>query len=422
MVVFQHMMMKIGSRKSDLAQIQARLVASELRKATSPNEIKIDHVFKDVAVDVDLNQDIRSAPEKGLFTKDLSEDLLQGRVDMVVHSWKDLPASLHSDTYVAATLKREDPRDLLLVKRKSISSPKIRVLSSSPRRDYNLGNFLREYVFPKQAVEFIPVRGNVPTRLNKFLESDLEAFVVAQAAVERLLKWGTPESQDSIRRTLASCEVLLAPLSQNPPAAAQGALAIEILKSRKDLAEILSKINDTATFEDVIQERQRLQDYGGGCHLKLGIYSQKLNVASVRIAIEKGLSPEGLKLEREEIIPVEAYPQFTKLFDTSGLEIFDRKALEVPSFGVPGDRVLFISKAEALTQLTLHEGDVLWAAGLTTFKKLREKGLWVSGTQDSFGEKSIPLPWVLWPSKKAFKLAHKEAPANDMQLLPTYEL
>lgn len=109
------MKIRIGSRKSDLAQIQSRLVAEALKKV-NPN-LETSFVFKDVGVDLNLTISLVDAESKGLFTKDLTEDLIQGKVDLLVHSWKDLPTLANAKTEIAATLEREDPRDIVFVKR-----------------------------------------------------------------------------------------------------------------------------------------------------------------------------------------------------------------------------------------------------------------------------------------------------------------
>jgi hydroxymethylbilane synthase len=128
------MRLKIAARKSDLARLQARLVGERLRQAYP--ELEIDYLFKESLGDVNLSDPLWKAPEKGVFTEDFYQDLVQGRSDIVVHSWKDLPIVDKPETVIAGTLERADARDLLLIKKTArVEKPKhLKILSSSPRR------------------------------------------------------------------------------------------------------------------------------------------------------------------------------------------------------------------------------------------------------------------------------------------------
>lgn len=417
------MKMRVGSRKSDLAQIQSRIVAAHLKKVQP--DLDVEYVFKDVGVDLNLNMSLVEAESKGLFTKDLSQDLIKGRIDVVVHSWKDLPTTGPEETCVVATLEREDPRDLVFVKKSALNKKEISFLSSSPRRECNLGNFVKEFVFPNSKLNWIAVRGNLPTRMNKFMSSDGDALVLALAAVKRLLQHGNQESKDALAAVMAICEVLIVPVTDNPPAPAQGALAMEIKKDRKDLIELFSKINHLQSFNDVIAERERLKDFGGGCHLKLGIYQRSTEMGVLKI--ERGLTPEGKPLELTEWIGKKALPKVSadKFFDATSLKVFERKSL-APSKKEQGACVYFAAKSDALPEGWMQEGDVLWVAGADSWKKLREKGYWVSGSSESLGENFMDFPSELWPLHKTVKLSHKDAPQGatngGRDFVATYEL
>ncbi|MEZ4816094.1 MAG: hydroxymethylbilane synthase [Bdellovibrionota bacterium] len=414
------MKMRVGSRKSDLAQIQSRIVAETL-KSVQP-DLEVEFVFKDVGVDLNLNISLVEAESKGLFTKDLSQDLIQGRIDAVVHSWKDLPTAGPAETTVVATLLREDPRDLVFVKKTALNKKEITFLSSSPRREENLGRFVQDYVFPQSKLTFLAVRGNLPTRMKKFMESDGDALVLALAAVKRLLQYGNEESRKALAEVMAICEVLVVPVINNPPAPAQGALAIEIKKDRKDLVELFSKINHVTSFEDVIAERERLKDFGGGCHLKLGIYQRSTERGTLKI--ERGLTPDGAPLSLTQWEPLHPLPKVNPkaFFDATELKYFERNPLNASKPSAESPCFYLVSKAEALPENWLKTGDVLWVAGLESWKKLREKGHWVSGSNESLGESFMELPLELWPSHRVLKLAHNRAPQGVGELLSTYEL
>ncbi len=416
------MKIRIGSRKSDLAQIQSRIVAAQLLEVQP--ELDIEYVFKDVGVDLNLNISLVEAESKGLFTKDLSQDLINGKIDIVVHSWKDLPTSGPLETTVAATLEREDPRDVVFIKSQCLENSTLSFLSSSPRREHNLGGFLQKHIFPHQKLKFLAVRGNLPTRMRKFLESPDEALVLALAAVKRLLAFGNEESKQVLREVLAQTKVIVVPVTDNPPAPAQGALAIEVRKDRTDLVELLSRINHTTSFEDVICERERLKDFGGGCHLALGIYQRSTKDGTLKV--ERGLSPDKSELSLTEWINEKAIPNFApeKFLNASSLKIFDRKEIAVTETCKSERHLYFVSKADALPASWARSEDVFWVAGLESWKKLRQKGLWVSGSQEALGESFLDIPTELWPDLKLLKLAHQDAPRleGEASFCATYEL
>jgi hydroxymethylbilane synthase len=133
------MRLRISARSSDLAKIQAYRVGEALRNK-NPN-IEIEFLFRESLGDKNLTDPLWKMPEKGVFTEDFLKDLLNEQTDLVVHSWKDLPTEEKEQTVIAATLPRADQRDLLLFKKSSVGNSNPRLLSSSPRRVYNLDSF-----------------------------------------------------------------------------------------------------------------------------------------------------------------------------------------------------------------------------------------------------------------------------------------
>ena len=125
----------IISRKSTLAKLQA-IEVSEVIKKKYP-EIKIIFKTKDTSGDIDLTTPLHKMPEMGVFTSDIREELLSGKADIAVHSWKDLPVDLEEGTKIVGTLDRADMRDMIFLKKKSIGKKDLSILSSSPRRERN---------------------------------------------------------------------------------------------------------------------------------------------------------------------------------------------------------------------------------------------------------------------------------------------
>lgn len=434
------MKLVIASRKSDLARVQAYSVGEALR-SKNPS-LEIEYHFRESLGDINLNDPLWKMPEKGVFTADLTVGLIDGKFDMVVHSWKDLPVETHPETAVVATMDREDQRDLLLIPRaryaEFMARPKasrhLRVLSSSPRRAHNLTPFLKT-AWPEglDSLEFIPVRGNIQTRIRKLFAGDGDCLILAKAAVDRLMtaeREEFRETREAVTAWLADSKWMVLPLSENPTAAAQGALAIEIAKKRKDLLPILNSIHNESTFEAVEQERKLLQEAGGGCHQKLGISIDPHGVLSIR-----GERPSGEPwLVRKKVLHTFSVfdaldAAHTEKVRTGGAEptsgcvppsLFDREAIVVEA---PKADALYVSHPHALPKNWTGydlDGKVLWAAGLMTWRALAVRGFWVNGTDDSLGEKEPEIEHLA-PARSWVKLSHAEAP-ETMPVLATYRL
>ena len=157
------MRLRLLSRGSDLARLQARMVEQALM--TRRPDLLIERLTRSSLGDRDRRVDLWQSTDKGLFTTDLSEALVSGAADIVVHSWKDLPVAGFAGTVVAGTLERADPRDVLLVRREALANrpTTLEVLTSSPRRTWQMQQSLTallpwsvEVIAPK------PVRGNIP--------------------------------------------------------------------------------------------------------------------------------------------------------------------------------------------------------------------------------------------------------------------
>ena len=181
---------RILSRKSDLALIQANQVGSIIKEKFS--NIQVEYITKKTIGDKDLKTPLSEMKDVGVFTDDLRNDLIINKCDIAVHSWKDLPLDLGSETILAGSLDREDQRDIIFIKKSSVEkikmSKSVSIFSSSPRRIYNLEPFIKNYLpFDCNKIFFKNVRGNIPTRFRKFFNEDVDGLVVAKAAIDRLI-------------------------------------------------------------------------------------------------------------------------------------------------------------------------------------------------------------------------------------------
>jgi hydroxymethylbilane synthase len=417
--------LRIAARHSDLARLQAYRVGGAIEKKFP--EIKVSYTFRASLGDVNLTDPLWKMPEKGVFTEDFVRDLIEGEADLVVHSWKDLPTFARAETEIVATLPRADVRDLLLIRRDRESSMKatgrLCILTSSPRRAYNLESFLKTHLpCDLNEVVFETVRGNIPTRLKKMLSQDVDGLIVAKAALDRLLE--APEAefaevQAEIRRILQLSRLVVLPLSVNPTAAAQGALAIEIAKSNAELRSILAAaelrsilaaIDCRETFTAVSKEREILASYGGGCHQKIGI--SILPRPYGEITFLRGLTDAGEVLNRMDLKTSSGLTADEKAIFPRATEaaiFFDREKLERTQWSsAEGEKYLWISRESAWPDsFTPRPDAVVWTAGLTTWKNLAARGVWVMGSAEGLGEhESMQVETLLGESPDWLKLTH----------------
>jgi len=244
------MKLRIGSRGSQLALWQANHIAELLRGEGNEVEIEIIKTTGDRLQEVTFAQ----VGSKGMFTKEIEEALAEGRVDLAVHSLKDLPTELPEPFVLAATPPRVDPRDVFVsVKYSSVANlpPGARVGTSSQRRRAQL-KALRPDI---EAVEF---RGNVDTRLRKLAEGQVDAILLAAAGLDRL------EKTEWVRERLEPKDFC--------PAAGQGALGIETRKRDAATIGAVRFLDDAATRFAVTAERAALAALGGGCQVPIGIH------------------------------------------------------------------------------------------------------------------------------------------------------
>jgi hydroxymethylbilane synthase len=263
----------IGSRGSHLALWQARYVAGQLSRLGVDTRIEIIRTTGDHLQTASLVQ----AGGKGLFTKEIEEALLEGAIDLAVHSLKDLPTEDPSGLVIAAIPEREDPRDAIAGCSFEELPEEARVGTSSGRRAAQL-LALR----PDLSVE--PIRGNVDTRLRKRKEGQYHAILLAAAGLRRL----------GLESEIAG---IFSP-EQICPAPGQGALAIQ---TRVDDAarSICFELNHQETSDCVLCERTALATLGGGCQLPIGVFARHTGNEIHGLGVVASL--DGRRVMREQV-------------------------------------------------------------------------------------------------------------------------
>jgi hydroxymethylbilane synthase len=242
----------LGTRGSDLALAQARIVTEKLRAAHAGLAVdtRVIRTTGDRRLDLSLSGSI----ERGLFTKELEEALIHGEIDAAVHSLKDLPTDQPDDLVFGAILERGDTSDVLVSKQPGgLAGLPIEaaVATSSPRRQIQL-------LLLREDLRIVEIRGNVPTRLRKLAtDRSLHGLLLAKAGLDRLGETFIPRG------------LHLAVIEQILPAPGQGAIAVECRKSDLSTAELLRPIHHEATALCVAAERDFLRAQGGGCHVAI---------------------------------------------------------------------------------------------------------------------------------------------------------
>jgi hydroxymethylbilane synthase len=404
--------------------LQAYKVGEALQKKNVG--LQINYFFRESLGDKNLTDPLWKMPEKGVFTEDFYNDLVDESTDLVVHSWKDLPTERRDQTMICATLPRADQRDLLIFKKKSqlrLESKKtLKIYSSSQRRLYNLQNFLLETLpYQPQKIQFESVRGNIPTRLQKLMTADhVDGLIVAKAAIDRLLTFqhiDFTELQMQLRKILNECDYMVLPLSENPNAAAQGAIAIEVKKGRHDIQNLLESINDSSTFEAVQKEREVLAHYGGGCHQKIGIAFLPRSYGWIQFL--KGQTDQGEILNVQKLQPAQETQKLSsqKFNLAHHRDLFARKEIQ---YSIPAEiNAVYVSRISAYREFK----GLIWASGLQTWKKLAQMNVWVHGCAESLGETENPRLEALSERPLIWaKLTHKDAESTMMQSIATYQL
>ena len=190
-------------------------------------------------------------------------------------------------------------RDMLFLKKSSRHKTDLEILPSSPRREKNLSDFLPK-ALPNQltGISFHDVRGNIQTRFTKLMNGKQDGLIVAKAAIDRILKSQTNEfkvGRELLREALKTLNWMVMPLSANPCAEAQGALALEIRTEDTELRSMIESISDSSAFKLVEEERLILKSYGGGCHQKIGASIESFEIGQVKTV--KGETEDGKEID-----------------------------------------------------------------------------------------------------------------------------
>lgn len=300
--------LRIGTRRSPLALAQAEMTAAAIKAAFGLADEALLLVPMLASGDKIQDRPLAEIGGKALWTKELERALVDGQIDIAVHSMKDVETVRAKIFTISAMLPRADVRDRVIGAASVETLPHgARVGTSSPRRAAQLQRL-------RSDLKIVPLRGNVATRLSRIEAGEADATLLAAAGLDRLEMVDTGHA--------IPVEIFL-------PAASQGAVGIDHLSSRTDLAELLVAVNDADTFAAVMAERALLEALGGNCHspvaalatvkqgqiyLKAQVFSEdgsEMQSGDIRFASDDATAPAKLANE----LLAKASPELRALFD-----------------------------------------------------------------------------------------------------------
>ena len=426
----------IGTRGSLLALTQCGQIKAELERVTGDEfELKVITTQGDQIVDKPLWQ----LEGKDFFTKELDAELLEEKIDLVVHSYKDLGSDRPEGIKLAAITKRNYAQDILLIKKETVAKlsemTELIVGTSSPRRIVNTEAQLSKFIPNGSNIEVKTkmLRGNVNTRIGKLKDDQYDAIILAMPGIERLAI--TQKSRIELEALLEDMTFMIMPQSEFPSAASQGALAIECLESRKDNGELLEKlqrVQDKDTVSEISRERHSFASYGGGCHLAVGINVMK--TGDYYLHVHRG-SVDGKVIDEKQLEGSFPNPSAkTKAFiglPPEKLEgqpytpcwLLTKEELEIQS--LPAGDLLVASRYGMLNAKKAN--GAVFTSGIKTWQALSSEGVWVHASCDSLGEqylenirKSVTLDIMLGDNRPLSILTHEDSHSAYGVVIPSY--
>jgi len=259
----------IGSRGSKLALIYAERSKAKILEFASHFGFE-DVIIKKITTTGDVIQDKRlsEAGGKGLFSKKIEEELIDGKIDLAVHALKDMPSNETKDLITNCFLERNDPREILISKdNKTIKelAPNSIVGTSSFRREFQLKKI-------REDLNYKLIRGNVDTRIKKLKDNLYDAIILSYAGIQSL------NLKENISQTFSTSEII--------PSAGQGVVALQCRENDKELINLLDKVNHQLTHSCVLAERNVLKVLEGDCETAVGVIA---NIDRDNINIESEL-------------------------------------------------------------------------------------------------------------------------------------
>ena len=256
--------LRVATRKSALAMAQTTMVAEAIVKANPGTSYEL--VSMTTEGDRRLDKSLASFGGKGVFIKELEVALLEGCADIAVHSLKDMPAEVLPEFKLAAVLHREDPRDAFIA-RGGVDGCKFMELPAGARIGTGSIRRVVQLKALRPDLEYVPIRGNIQTRLSKLAE--LDGVILAAAGLKRM------GLADQVTEYFSTEQML--------PASGQGILAIETLNAKQSLDAHLARVNDAETYCIAVAEMAYLKALNAGCQFPVASFAEFVDAGTLKI-------------------------------------------------------------------------------------------------------------------------------------------
>ena len=256
--------LRVATRKSALAMAQTTMVAEAIVKANPGTSYEL--VSMTTEGDRRLDKSLASFGGKGVFIKELEVALLEGRADIAVHSLKDMPAEVLPEFKLAAVLHREDPRDAFIA-RGGVDGCKFMELPAGARIGTGSIRRVVQLKALRPDLEYVPIRGNIQTRLSKLAE--LDGVILAAAGLKRM------GLADQVTEYFSTEQML--------PASGQGILAIETFNAKQSLDAHLARVNDAETYCIAVAEMAFLKALNAGCQFPVASFAEFVDAGTLKI-------------------------------------------------------------------------------------------------------------------------------------------
>ena len=262
----------IGARSSKLSLSYAEKVKKLFFLASNQKkEIEIKTIK--TSGDIFHDKKISDIGGKNIFCKEIENQLLEKKIDIAVHSLKDMDSFEENNLIIGAYLKRNDPRDVIVLKKnKSLSEDKLTIGSSSKRRELQFKSYFKNITCKN-------IRGNIDSRISKLKKGEYDGIILALAGIKML------NFENEIKEIFSEEKII--------PSAGQGVIAVQCRKDDLENMKILEKINDENTKICALTERSLLKTIGGDCHTAVGVYA-KIDKGNITISSQL-FSDDGLK-------------------------------------------------------------------------------------------------------------------------------